>query len=301
MTLRDVPQDWPFRQNARSARVGRIDWYLIDIGPKDAPVVWMLHGLGASGHSFRQTIDPLAQRFRVIAPDLPGHGFSHAADSRRFGLDQMAEDLIALALALQIPIDAVVGHSAGAALALRLSELTAMKAVVGLNAALGSFDGAAGVLFPLLAKGLAVAPFAATFFARVSGNSRTVERLLSGTGSRLSIGGQAMYLRLIREPRHIAGALGMMAQWKLEPLLERLPALSVPTLLLTGDRDNAVPPTVSDRAAATMRRVEVRHLKGLGHLAHEEAEDGLAGTILPWLEHKLQPTMDESAPNIIGR
>jgi magnesium chelatase accessory protein len=301
MTRRDVPQGWPFRQDARTLRVGLVDWYLIDIGPKEAPAVWLLHGLGASGHSFRRMIGPLAERFRVIVPDLPGQGYSRAADGRRFGLDPMAEDLAALSVALEVPINAAIGHSAGAALALRLSELTEVKAVVGINAALGSFDGAAGVLFPLLAKGLAVAPFAATLFSRLSGNARTVDRLLAGTGSPLSAEGRAMYLHLVRDPSHISGALGMMAQWRLEPLLERLTWLSVPTLLLTGDRDNAVPPVVSDQAAAKMRTAEVRHLPGFGHLAQEEAPDGLAGMILPWLGPLLQPAIAESEPKIIGR
>jgi magnesium chelatase accessory protein len=106
---------------------------------------------------------------------------------------------------------------------------------------------------------------------------------------------------LVRKPAHIAGALGMMSQWRLEPLMERLIWAQVPTLLLAADKDGAVPPSVSDQAAARMRKAEVRHLPGLGHLAHEEAEDGLTGIILPWLRPVLQPAIAESAPKIIGR
>ena len=301
MTRRMVPQTWPFRQDARTLRLGSIDWYFIDLGPKDAPVVWLLHGLGASGHSFRQMIGSLAEKFRVIVPDLPGQGFSLSANPRRFGLDPMAEDLLALSVALNVPIDAAIGHSAGAALALRLAELAPVHAVIGINSALGTFEGAAGILFPLLAKGLAVAPFAATLFARLSGNPRAVERLLAGTGSSLDASGRAMYLQLVRDPSHISGALGMMAQWQLEPLMERLTWASVPTLLLTGDGDKAVPPSVSDQTAAKMRTAEVRHLPGLGHLAHEEAPDGLTGIILPWLERRLQPAIADRAGKIIER
>lgn len=298
MTPRTLPVDWPYRDKARSLRRGAVEWWVIDTGPKDAPALWLLHGLGASGHSFRRLIGPLAQDYRVIVPDLPGQGASRAAPGHRFGLDAMAEDLVALSDALEAPIDAAIGHSAGAALALRLSELRPLRAVVGINAALGTFDGAAGLFFPLLAKGLAAAPFTASLFARLWGNARTVERLLTGTGSPLTPEGREMYVRLVRDPAHVAGALGMMAQWRLEPLMERLPWLSVPTLLLTGDRDNAVPPVVSDDAAARMRHATVRHLPGYGHLAQEEAADGLAGEILPWLAPRLQDAMAESAPKI---
>jgi magnesium chelatase accessory protein len=298
MMPRDLPPDWPFREQARSLRHKGVEWWVIDTGPRDAPALWLLHGLGASGHSFRNLVAPLARDFRVIVPDLPGQGASRAAPGHRFGLDPMAEDLVDLSEALGAPIDAAIGHSAGAALALRLSELRPLRAVVGINAALGTFDGAAGLFFPLLAKGLAAAPFTATLFARLWGNARTVEKLLTGTGSPLTSEGREMYVRLVRDPAHVTGALGMMAQWKLEPLMERLPWLAVPTLLLTGDRDNAVPPVVSDQAAAKMRNVTVRHLPGYGHLAQEEAGDGLASEILPWLVPRLQEAMADSAPKI---
>ncbi len=301
MTRRDVPENWPFRQAARTQRVGGIDWYLIDTGPRDAPAIWLLHGLGASGHSFHRMIAALAQDYRVIVPDLPGQGFSIATNPRRFGLDAMAQDVLALSLALKVPVNVAIGHSAGAAISLRLAEEVPVQAVVGINAALGVFEGAAGVLFPLLAKGLAAAPFAASLFARLSGNARSVDRLLAGTGSVLTPAQRDLYLTLVRKPAHVAGALGMMAQWRLDPLVERLTWASVPTLLLAAEKDNAVPPAVSDQAAARMRKADVLRLPGLGHLAHEEAEDGLTGIILPWLARQLQPAIADDAPKIIGR
>jgi magnesium chelatase accessory protein len=105
----------------------------------------------------------------------------------------------------------------------------------------------------------------------------------------------------VRKPAHVGGALGMMADWRLEPLVERVGWASVPTLLLAAEKDNAVPPGVSDQAGARMRTAEVRRLPGFGHLAHEEAEDGLTGIILPWLLPLLQPAIAESDPKIIGR
>ena len=64
----------------------------------------------------------------------------------------MAEDMAALLAAQDWAPQAIIGHSAGAALALRLAEILPQtpRAIVGLNAALGNFDGLAGVLFPSL-------------------------------------------------------------------------------------------------------------------------------------------------------
>jgi magnesium chelatase accessory protein len=87
----------------------------------------------------------------------------------------------------------------------------------------------------------------------------------------------------VRDPGHIAGALGMMAAWRLDPLLAALPALPVRTLLIAAAGDVAVPPSVSHQAAAQMPRAEVHNMPG-GHLVHEEAEDGLSALILDWLQ-----------------
>ena len=49
-----------------------------EAGPTDAPVIVLLHGFPASSFMFRDLIPPLAQRYRVIAPDLLGFGHSDA-------------------------------------------------------------------------------------------------------------------------------------------------------------------------------------------------------------------------------
>ena len=53
-------------------------------GPKDAPVLLLLHGFPSSSHMFRDLIPALADAYRVIAPDMPGFGFSDAPDRAGF-------------------------------------------------------------------------------------------------------------------------------------------------------------------------------------------------------------------------
>jgi pimeloyl-ACP methyl ester carboxylesterase len=64
-----------------------------DAGHKDAPAVLLLHGFPTSSHQFRGLISRLADKYRVIAPDLPGFGFSDAPDAKTFGytFDHLAE------------------------------------------------------------------------------------------------------------------------------------------------------------------------------------------------------------------
>ena len=55
-----------------------------EAGPKDSPTILLLHGFPTSSHMFRNLIPALAERFHVVAPDLPGFGFSDAPDRKRF-------------------------------------------------------------------------------------------------------------------------------------------------------------------------------------------------------------------------
>ena len=282
-----LPADWPYRADARHIRVSPHDWWVIDAGPKDAPVVVLLHGAGGSGHSFRALIPLLSETYRVIVPDLPGQGCTRPGGMRRLGLDAMAEDLTRLCQSAGMAPQAVIGHSAGAAIALRMADLTPLQAIIGINAALGTFDGAAGVMFPLMARALAATPFVGAAVAKLWGNPATVNKLLTGTGSPLDAAGQAQYLTLVRDAGHVGGTLGMMAQWRLDGLMARLPSLQEPVLLIASDRDMAVPPKVSRDAMAHMPDATYAELAGFGHLVHEEAADQVAAVLLPWLAARI--------------
>jgi len=55
-----------------------------EAGSKTAPTILLLHGFPTSSHMFRNLIPALADRYHVVAPDLPGFGFSDAPDRNRF-------------------------------------------------------------------------------------------------------------------------------------------------------------------------------------------------------------------------
>ena len=55
-----------------------------EAGARDAPTLLLLHGFPTSSHMFRNLIPALADRYHVIAPDLPGFGFSKSPDREHF-------------------------------------------------------------------------------------------------------------------------------------------------------------------------------------------------------------------------
>lgn len=282
-----LPQDWPHHAASRLVHSAPHRWHVQVMG--DGPTVLLLHGAGGAGMSWRGVMPLLAMHYRVVVPDLPGQGFTRPGRSDRFGLDAMAEDLAALCDRLGTPPAAVLGHSAGGAIALRLAEMLPLRAVVGINAALGSFQGIAGVMFPFLARTLHAAPLVPQLFSHLTATGPKVASLLSSTGSDIGPAGVELYRRLVARPAHVEGTLAMMAQWRLEGLLSRLGAIATPALLLAGTCDRTVPPTISERAAARIPGAIYAPMPGLGHLAQEEAPDRVVAAMLPLLSARVMP------------
>ena len=276
-----IPADWPNRNASRHVFCAPHLWHVQEIG--SGPTLLMIHGAGGASHSWRGLVPVLADHYHLVIVDLPGQGFTRLGARHRCGLDAMAEDLARLIHQEAWTPIAYIGHSAGAAIALRLSELAPARAVIGLNAALGQFEGVAGWLFPIMAKLLAAAPFVAQIFSRLAGNPAKVASLLASTGSTIDATGQALYLQLLRMPSHVDATLAMMAQWTLEGLLGRLPQHLTPCLLITASNDHAVPPIKSSNAAARMPHARWHDIAGLGHLLHEEAPQIVAPLILDFL------------------
>lgn len=269
---------WPHHEASRFVESRPHGWHVQEMG--DGPLILLIHGAGGATQSWRGVMPELARTHRVVAVDLPGQGFTRMGTRSRSGLDPLAEDLARLAEAEGWEPAAIVGHSAGAAIALRLWQagLSPRGRVIGINPALAHFEGVAGWLFPAMAKTIALNPFAPGVIAATSTRAG-IGRLLAATGSDLDDEGRALYYRLGSDPAHVDGTITMMSQWNLARLIDDLPRIEAPTTFLVGDRDVAVPPRVAHEAAERLPNAEVVSLGPLGHLAHEEDPGRVAGII----------------------
>jgi magnesium chelatase accessory protein len=268
--------DWPNREASRFVRAGGLRWHVQVMG--SGPTLLMLHGAGAATHSWRDLAPLLARDFTVVAPDLPGHGFTDTPRGDGLSLPGMAAALGALLNEMGVKPALAVGHSAGAAIILRmrLDGRIGDGGLISLNGALQPFPGAAGHIFPAMARLLFLNPLAIQMFALRAARPGAVARLIESTGSRIDAVGLDCYARLLRATGHIEGALGMMAHWDLHPLRAQLPRLSGPLTLVAARDDHAVPPSVAEAARAAVPGAALVLLPGLGHLAHEEAPDRIA-------------------------
>jgi len=298
----DALATWPHRAASQRIHQRPHRWHVQEMGK--GPLLLLLHGTGEASHTWRGVLPVLAERFRVIALDLPGHGLTQLGTRGRSGLTTMSEDILALCTGQDWHPTAIIGHSAGGAVALRMAQIAPHQVplVLGLNPALDNFKGLAGVFFPMMAKALALTPFSADLFARGARRPGRVETLLEGTGSRIDPEGVALYRALVGDRDHIDGTLLMMAQWSLTRLLADMPAMQSPVRFLTGAGDLMVPPETAVDAARKLPDAQVESWPQLGHLMQEEAPTQVADWISAQvITAQAQATGKRKSPPRVGQ
>lgn len=260
---------WPNAAASRFVDAGGLRWHVQVSGA--GPVLLLVHGTGGATHSWRDLLPALAATHTVVAPDLPGHAFTERPrDDHALDLPGMAAGIHELLRVLGVSPRAIVGHSAGTAIALQLCAdgFATPDVVVGLNAALAppapwaeSLRIVSGPLtrwdgFAAAASALAsLTPFADTTIA--------------STGTRLPPAQLALYRALLGSPRHVGSVLAMMSQWQLPPLIARLPGIPLPVVLAASPTDRWIAPDETRRAASGLPHLTSVTLAGAGHLAHE--------------------------------
>jgi magnesium chelatase accessory protein len=237
----------------------------------------MLHGAGASAHTWAPLLDVGIGDWDAIMPDLPGHGFTRSPRGRA-RLPDVAKDIAMLLGHQAAEPEVIIGHSAGGAVALEMIRIGLCKPrkLIILNGALEDFRGAAGVLFPVMAKVLALNPLTSFFLPSGAQALKQARSVISSTGSELPDSLLDPYAQLIGRKSHVDGTLAMMAQWSLAQLSQALPQIETPTLFIHGAADEAVGVASARRASEMMPNADIVVLEGVGHLAHEEAPERVA-------------------------
>ncbi|MGC1179757.1 MAG: alpha/beta fold hydrolase BchO [Methyloceanibacter sp.] len=273
-------QDWPNRDASRFVEAAGLSWHVQVMG--QGPVVLLVHGTGASTHSYGQLAQILAKAFTVVVPDLPGHGFTDLPASERLSLPGMAEDIGQLLDALDLHPVLAVGHSAGAAILVQmcLDGRSAPAGLVSINGALLPFGSIAGQFFAPFAKLLVLNPFVPWFISWRAASPDAVARLIKNIGSTIEPQDVERYGRLFQTESHVSAALGMMAHWDLFTLERNLHRLEVPLVLAVGSADRAISPEDAFRVREHLPEAQVVLLHGLGHLAHEERPEEVAEIIV---------------------
>ena len=276
-------RDWPHHEASQFVDAGGYRWHVQRMGQggNGRPRIMLIHGTGAATHSWRDVMPMLAEKAELLTMDLPGHGFTRARGDGRVSLPGMAQSVTELAEVLDFRPDLVIGHSAGAAIAVQMQIASHGDVpIVALTPALMPFPGLAAKLFPQLAMMLFANPVVSIIVSRLARGPGEVDRFLKrATGSAISREGVEFYQRLFATSGHCDGALRMMANWDLATFSQRLGELAAPVLLVEGGRDKAIPGSSIRAADALLADAQLLTLDDLGHLAHEEAPDRIVAVI----------------------
>lgn len=235
-----------------------------------APVIFLLHGLGATGGTnFRCAFDALGRELRVIAPDHRGHGRG-LRSGRRFRLADCADDVVAIADALGIDRFLVAGYSMGGAIA-QLTWHRHRQRVTGMILCATSrdfrgrwreriqFGGLA-----LLAAGIGVLP-------------RRGERLVEALPEELSATRRWTLSELRRsDPRTVLEAAEALGRFTSRHWITEV---DVPVSVVVTERDRVVPVPRQVKLAMSIPTAVLHAVPG-DHLACENAGDVFAASLV---------------------
>ena len=249
----------------------RLSCYLLG---KGRPVV-LLHGLGGSKITWLPVLDALAERYRVVVPDLPGHGESEkprADYSARF-YARVTRQLLDF---LEIERAALVGNSMGGRIALEMALRSPGR--VGPIALLApSMPGLRWRYFMRFTRLFPAEVGAIPFPLRRSWVGTVVNRLFArptdmGPEALAAAAGEA--LRIYRDPRArmaFFSSLRHVVTERPDRFWASLRRIKQPCLVVVGDSDRVVPPRLGLRLAERLPNAELLVIEQVGHVPQFEA------------------------------
>ena len=279
-----LPSDWPLREHSEFVHCAGILWHIQRIG--SGPVILLLHGTGSSTHSMAGLAEHLSHQFTCLLVDLPGQGFTPPIEEREHLLTAMAGAISTLCKQLKLHPDYVIGHSAGAAVGIRmcLDGHIDPRGLLSINGALLPFGAFIEPIMLKAARALSRSPRVAQFLAQRGTGESDVRRALRDTGATISEPMIQRYTTLISQPEHIEGTLRMMGGWELGQLAKDLPHLTTPIHLVGCAKDHIVPAIRAHKATRELPNATAVTLDDAGHLIHEADPGRITGEFFRFLE-----------------
>jgi pimeloyl-ACP methyl ester carboxylesterase len=274
--------------------------YRID-GPDDAPVVVLIHGMAGSSATWREVIPTLAARYRVIAPDLLGHGRTAkpAGDYSLGAHASLVRDLLG-----QLGIDGatIVGQSLGGGVAMQFAYQypDACDRLVLISS--GGLGRDVNWILRLLSLPGSefVLPVAVPGFVRDRGNA--ISRWLHRQGVRpprvaemwqayASLADGETRQAFLRTLRSVVDPGGQSVSARDRLYL----AAAVPTLIMWGDNDPIIPVSHAFEAHELMPGSRLEIFEGAGHFPQVEVPEQLCEVLIDFLD-TTTPATSERQP-----
>ncbi len=251
----------PIPHTAHLHLAGGLTLEYAEQGPRGGTPMLLLHGITDSWRSFQPVLQHLPAEWHVIALSQRGHGGSDKPPGP-YALQDFAADAAAVVRALTLPPVVVVGHSMGAAVAMRmaLQQPGLVRGLVGAGAFAGFADkaGLGAFIREQIEPLTDPVPHELAQSFQEETLARPVPPALLATAVAESL----------RVPAHVwrLGFAGLLA----DDFASQLAQIAAPTLLVQGSADSFVPAADTERMLAAMPRARATVWQGAGHAMHWE-------------------------------
>lgn len=248
-------------------RVDGLDVHYKDTGPKDAPVVLLLHGFGSSLQTWDVWAAQLEKDYRVIRLDLPGFGLTGPSPLHDYSERGDLATLTHFVDQLGVASYSIIGHSMGGKMAWNLAAADAKRVNALVLIAPDGFPeakdigtkpyavpGIMGMMKFCLPKYLVRKSIEPAFFDPNALSDSLVDR----------------YYDLLRAPGVRAAILERANQTTYTDPVPRLMKITAPTLLIWGEKDRMIPSSNAQSYAKVLPSSKTVLLPNLGHLVQEE-------------------------------
>lgn len=256
-----------------------------DQGPRDAPVIVLLHGSNADLHTWQPWVDRLKGRYRLIRFDQRGHGLTGAASSGGYDADAFAGDVLRLVDALKLDRFVLAGNSMGGANAARFAmlhpERLAGLVLIDAGGAPVKRGGGGNLAFTVLRMPV-IGPLA----------SQVMQRSLVERSLRQSVANQAIvtraaidrYWELARFPGNRDATRERFSLPWTQFTAAQVGKIAVPTLVMWGEEDSLIPFAAAHWYRDHLPNARLVSYPGIGHLPMEEAPDRSAADLARFVD-----------------
>ncbi len=254
----------------------------------EGPAVVLLHGLAATKLSFMPLLPSLAERFRVIVPDLPGHGDSDKRKAR-YTPAYFADVVVELLDALGVDRATLVGNSMGGRIALEVAA-EAPDRVTSLVLLAPAVPGLPWPFYTWFARALPTGIGRVPLPLQRRVVTRTLKQLFARPDRLAAAGylaGVDEFIRVYRSGRAriaLLSAIRGLAGDAPAAFWDRMRDVEAPSLILWGVEDRLVPERLGRKLAATLRRAELVVLSEVGHVPQFEVPEVTRELVLEFLE-----------------
>lgn len=272
---------------------GGVEAHYRDEGnPNGKPIV-LVHGFSASLHTWEKWVALLGGEYRMVSVDLPGHGLTRTPKGYKPTIEGYADFVDAFMEKLSIPKATVVGSSMGGntgwMLALRHPGRVENLVLVGASGWIETAQEDAGepMVFKLLRT-----PVIGPMMSNLD-NTQLVRGGLNATFVNQALVDDKMvarYVDMARAPNHrpVLLAITLNRDERAAATKEKLAAITAPTLILHGDKDNLVPVEGARLFDAAIPKSDAVIYENIGHVPQEEIPERSAADLRAFL-HRMQP------------